>query len=37
VLTTNTPFEKCQTTDFPIFLVLLCARAIIPKVGHFYT
>jgi hypothetical protein len=21
VLTTNTPFEKCQTTEFPIFLV----------------
>ena len=35
VLSATTLFKKCPITDFPIFLVFLCARAIILKVGKF--
>jgi hypothetical protein len=35
VLSTTTILEKYQTTDFLIFHLLLCARAIIPELGNF--
>jgi hypothetical protein len=33
VLSTTTILEKCQTTDFLIIYLLLCARAIILEFG----
>jgi hypothetical protein len=35
VLCTTAIFEKCQTTDFLFFHLLLCARAIILEFGNF--
>jgi hypothetical protein len=35
VLSTTTILEKCQTTYFLFFYVLLCARAIILEIGNF--